>query len=106
LSSVLAGGAIPPDITSEAFLVPRHRLIFEVLCQISRLGLIRRWLDNLSLLENFLQGAGLIEAAGGRDFIRSLPEVCGIPAASSGLSAAIIKLHAGRRQEHATSTKN
>jgi replicative DNA helicase len=102
--TALAGGEIPPKINTAAFLIPRHRLIFNALHQLARLGLLRKWDDNLPRLEALLKGANLLKAAGGKDFLYSLCDVCGIPAMTNGLALVIIELHA-RRRDYAANTK-
>jgi hypothetical protein len=100
LSSLLAGGEIPVEITPDMLLVPRHRLVFDALRRLADLRLVRKWSDNLPPLENLLRGAGLLESAGGSEFLRSLENVCGIPLAAPGLAAALAEL-CNRRQNNA-----
>jgi hypothetical protein len=92
LSSLLSGGLFPAEFNVETLLVPRHRVIFEALRTLANLKLLRKWDENLPLLKNLLQGAGLLEAAGGPAFLQRLESVYGIPAAASGLADAVTEL--------------
>jgi replicative DNA helicase len=105
LSSLISGGGIPAELTPDMFLVPRHRLVFDALRSLADLRLLTRRGENLPLLENILQGAGLLEAAGGLEFLRSLGGVCGIPAAAPGLAAAVAESYT-RRENNAASPTN
>ncbi|GHT83303.1 hypothetical protein FACS1894137_04040 [Spirochaetia bacterium] len=92
LSAALAGGKLPEEITEELFTVKKHQVIFRALVRLNRLGIIRKWNDNLSLLITFLSEMKSLDAAGGREYLVLIEKTAGIPSAIEGITLELLQL--------------
>jgi hypothetical protein len=100
LSALLAGGECPAGVTEVLFLVPWHKLIFNAITQLREMRMWKKTEtyhynigpENIELLKKFLDGLGLLERAGGAEFVNRLERVVGIPSAAPGLAIALFEL--------------
>jgi hypothetical protein len=60
-------------------LLPKHKTLFAALRNLGKIGVLLPWEDNTPVVTAYLEAAGVLRAAGGGDYIRSLFDVCGMP---------------------------
>jgi hypothetical protein len=78
LSCILAGGDFCGMIGDD-FLVPRHKILFAVLQNLTVVKALPAWGNNVPVLLAYLEAAGILQAAGGEGYVRGFPGACGIP---------------------------
>jgi hypothetical protein len=88
LSCLIAGAAIPLGITPDTLLIPRHRVILEVVRELAEAG-IR---GNPEALITWLSKTGTLEKAGGAEYVREIEGMTGIAAALSKFTLEIRRL--------------
>ncbi|MDR2095487.1 MAG: hypothetical protein LBP76_08210 [Treponema sp.] len=92
LSCLLAGAAIPAGITAETLLIPRHKVIFEAIRELAGMG-IR---GNIGAVVTWLDKIGLLEKAGGEDYVWEVESVIGIPSAVTAFAVEVRRLALAR----------
>jgi hypothetical protein len=84
----MAGAAIPPGITPDTLLIPRHRVILEAVRELTDAGIH----GNLEALITWLSETGTLEKAAGEEYVRKIEGMIGIPSALSGFTLEIRRL--------------
>jgi hypothetical protein len=94
LSCLLTGAVIPTGITTETFLIPRHKVIFEAIRELSATG-IR---GNVRALITWLDKIGFLKKAGGEGYLWEVESVIGIPSAVTAFAVELRRLALVRLQ--------
>jgi hypothetical protein len=91
LSCVIAGAKIPPQVSSENFIIPRNKTIFQTLRFMESAGV-----QGFEVLLSCLEGFGVLKIAGGETYIREIEKMIGIKSAINAFALELLRLNLGR----------